>query len=180
MKFLLFPLSLAAFTLFVITLLTGCRSTWHIPAVSTLNLERYMGKWYEIARLPNFFENGMSRISTEYLLTPDNSITVVNSGIEDGQNKNITGTARLATDVENGELEVSFFGPFYNAYRIIKLPQDYRYSVVCGASPDYLWILSRTPELSAEDRQEILDFLTHHQFPVEDLIWEESALSQAQ
>ena len=174
MKIFLLPLPLAVFTLFLITLIAGCRSTRHIPAAASLDLNRYMGKWYEIARLPNFFEDGMEQISAEYTLESDNSVKVVNSGFKNGQKKSITGKARLAEDTLNGELEVSFFGPFYSAYRIIKLAEDYRYSVVCGESPDYLWILSRTPELPKEDLQEILEFLSQHKFPVEKLIWEVS------
>ncbi|MBQ4329235.1 MAG: lipocalin family protein [Lentisphaeria bacterium] len=148
----------------------GCYETKNIPAVTGFDLERYLGKWYEIYRLPNRFEQGMSKVSAEYMMTPDGVCKVINRGIRDGVEKSITGFVRFSGKKDTGELEVSFFRPFYGRYRIIKLAPDYRYSVVTSGSKDYLWILSRTPRLSADDWAEITAFLKQNNFPVDKLI----------
>ena len=148
----------------------GCRSVQDIPAVDGFVLDKYLGKWYEIYRLPNWFESGMSQVSAEYFLLENGNIRVINRGIKDGMVKTVYGYARFRDRKDSGELEVSFFRPFYAAYRIIKLAPDYRYSVVVSANKKYLWILSRNPQLSQSDRFEIFSFLKKQKFPVEKLI----------
>ena len=155
-----------------IFLVTGCsqRIKSGIPAVKELSLERYCGKWYEIARLPNSFERGMSGVYTLYTLQKNGTVKVVNYGRKNGRWHSVSGIARAA-DNGGGELEVSFFRPFYGRYRIIKLSPDYSYSVVMGNSRELLWILARSPELTPEQETEIRDFLNMHRFPMEKLIW---------
>lgn len=154
---------------------SGCRTENDIPAVSKFELSNYMGRWYECARLPNWFEKDMTNVSAEYSLMDDGSVKVVNSGYKNGKLKTITGKAKYAGKNFSGELKVSFFRPFYSPYRIIKLAPDYRYSVVMGDSPEYLWILSRTPHLDPADLQEIIAFLETHGFPVNKLIFSQTA-----
>ena len=152
----------------------GCNShntTADIPAVKPFNITRYQGKWYEIARLPNRFERGMSHVTATYTLRPDGTVKVVNQGIQNGKLVSITGVARAKNSPADGELEVSFFRPFYSDYRIIKLAPDYRYSIVTGSSRRLLWILARQPELSAADKNTILEFLRQHRFPTGELIY---------
>lgn len=149
---------------------SGCRGVPVIPVVSGFEVEKYLGKWYEISRLPNWFEKGMTDVSVEYFLLENGTIKVVNRGIRDGEEKSITGYARFVGRSDSGDLEVSFFRPFYSPYRIIKLAPDYRYSVVTSADEEYLWILSRTPELTEKDQAEIHHFLFSHGFPVDSLI----------
>ena len=138
----------------------GCApSSAHIPAVRDFDSAKYMGKWHEIARLPNRFERGLDRVTAEYTPAPDGSITVVNRGMRGGEVRSVTGKAKLKTPGAKppaGELRVSFFGPFYSDYRIIELAPDRRYSVVTGGTMDYLWILARTPRLDAAELQGIL------------------------
>ena len=157
----------------VIFLATGCSQQIKsgIPAVKELSLERYCGKWYEIARLPNSFERGMSDVYTIYTLQKNGTVKVVNYGRKNGRLHSVSGIARAVENGGGGELEVSFFRPFYGSYRIIKLAPDYSYSVVMGNSRELLWILARSPELTPEQSTEIRDFLNMHRFPVEKLIW---------
>ena len=158
------------FRLLPVLLLPGCASDQSIPAVENLNLKQYMGTWYEIARLPNHFERGISGVSADYSLLPGGEVKVVNRGTKNDQKKSITGVARKRNQSGSGELEVSFFKPFFNSYRIIKLGPDYRYSIVMGRNRQMLWVLGRQKQLSKEDREEIMKFLKYHKFPVEKLI----------
>lgn len=151
--------------------LAGCEKEKSIPAVTGFNVERYLGKWYEIARTPNYFERGLAQVTAEYSRNGD-EIKVVNSGIaEDGKLKSISGRARSVGDPAVGELEVAFFWPFFSDYRIVKLAPDYRYSVVVGSDLDYAWVLARTPQLSGADWREIAEFLDQWQIPREKLIY---------
>ena len=149
---------------------SGCRKTGNIPAVSGFELNRYLGKWYEISRLPNRFERDLTAVTAEYFLAPDGSCRVINRGYRQGKEKSVSGFVRFAGQPDSGELQVSFFRPFYGSYRIIKLAPDYRYSVVTSGSPDYLWILARKPYLSVQDAAEILAFLKKHGFQVNKLV----------
>lgn len=152
----------------------ACENTNSIPAVSDFQIERYMGKWYETARLPNWFERGMDKVTAEYSLNEDGTVKVVNSGFRDGEVSSVSGIARFAGEKDTGELEVSFFRPFYSPYRIIYLTPDYSYSVVTGSDPDYLWILAREPEMDDRYKDEIFVFLEQNGFDTKELIcsWE--------
>ena len=139
--------------------LSGCTG---VPAgvttVDGFDLERYLGRWYEIARLDHRFERGMSHVTANYSLLPDGGVQVINRGFDmDKQSwKDAEGKAYPVGDPTVGQLKVSFFGPFYGGYNIIELDsKDYSYSLVSGPNLSYLWILSRTPELP----QAVLDQL---------------------
>lgn len=148
----------------------GCAGP-EIPAVEGFEPARYMGKWYEIARLPNWFEKGMTRVTAEYTLNSDGTIRVENRGIKKGRESGVTGVARLKGDAGVGELEVSFFRPFYGDYRIIRLGPDYSYSVVMGSDRDYLWVLARSPEIPEEEFAGIMKFLRENGFATDELIY---------
>ena len=140
--------------------LTGCGSTSDIAAVENFEPERYMGTWYEIARLPQYFERDMDEVKAVYTLNDDGTIEVVNSGVRDGEPQSITGTAKLKNpdaDPQTGELRVSFFWPFYSDYRVIELAPDYSYAVVTGGSRDCLWVLARRPTMAKEQLDGILN-----------------------
>jgi len=140
--------------------LTGCGSTSDIAAVQNFEPERYMGTWYEIARLPQSFERDLDEVMAQYTLEDDGTIKVLNSGKRDGEPQSAEGSAHLKNpDAKplTGELRVTFFWPFYADYRIIELSPDYSYAVVTAGSRDYFWILSRKPTMQKEQLDGILD-----------------------
>ncbi|WP_034619402.1 lipocalin family protein [Chitinibacter tainanensis] len=126
-----------------------------VRSVPQLALERYAGQWYEIAKLPMFFQRQcMSNTTANYSLNPDGSIKVVNRcRKEDGSEIDATGRATVVPGSQNAQLEVSFFWPFKADYWVIGLANDYRWAVVGQPSRKYLWILARTPQLSEADLQ---------------------------
>ena len=140
--------------------LIGCETTSDIAAVKNFEPERYMGTWYEIARLPQSFERDLDEVTAQYTLQNDGTIKVLNRGVRDGEPTSATGTAHLKDpDAKplTGELRVSFFWPFYADYRIIELAPDYSYAVVTAGSRDYFWVLSRKPAMAKEQFDGILD-----------------------
>lgn len=136
-----------------------------------LDLNRYLGKWYEVARFDHKFERGLTHCTAEYSLKKGGQIKVLNRGKKNGKWNTAEGKART-TDTP-GLLRVSFFGPFYSDYRILMLSPDYSYALVGSGSDDYLWILSRTPELTPADRGEILMEAQTRGYDTSRLIWVE-------
>lgn len=123
------------------------------------DVNRYLGKWYEIARLDHSFERGLEKVTAGYSLRGDGSIRVVNRGFnpESKAWKEAVGKAYFVGDPGTGRLKVSFFGPFYGGYNIIELDRkDYSYSLVCGPTKDYLWILAREPRLEGSVKAELI------------------------
>jgi len=124
-----------------------------VEVVAKVDLNRYAGKWYEIARLPNWFQRQCASDTTaEYTLRPDQKIDVVNACRKaNGSIQTAKGTARIADpDGPNTKLKVTFFWPFSGKYWIIDLDSDYQWAVVGEPGRDYLWILSRTPRLDPD------------------------------
>lgn len=124
-----------------------------VVAVDDFELDRYLGKWYEIARLDHSFERGLDNITAEYSLKDDGGVRVINSGysIQDGSLEQAEGKAYFVEDSETGHLKVSFFGPFYGSYIVFELDkQDYEYAFVSGPDTSYLWLLSRKPAVDPE------------------------------
>ena len=141
-------------------LLAGCRSaqsTEMIPAVRGFQLDRYLGTWYEIARLPHTFERGMTDVSAVYTLQDNGTVRVVNAGTKDGKFRSIRGAAHFKGESSVGELRVSFFRPFYGDYRIIALSPDYSRAIVTSSTQDYLWILARDKKLPETELKQLLD-----------------------
>jgi apolipoprotein D and lipocalin family protein len=132
-------------------LLGGCTQIPEgIEPVRDFNLNSYIGKWYEIARLDHSFERGLTQVTAEYSLREDGAVHVINRGYSQAKNewKSAEGKARFVRTAEEGYLKVSFFGPFYGAYVVFELDhQDYSYALVCGPNRDYLWLLARQPVL---------------------------------
>jgi len=121
-----------------------------LEVVPSVNIEKYMGAWYEIARYPNRFQDGCVATQVEYSLRPDGNVKVLNScreGTVDGKVKSIEGKAWPVDKETNAKLKVQFFWPFRGDYWIIQLDKDYKYAVVGHPKRTYLWILSRTPSL---------------------------------
>lgn len=143
--------------LIFILFISGCTGIPDgVKPVDQFQVERYLGKWYEIARLDHSFERGLTRVSAEYSLRPDGGIRVVNRGYleTEGQWKEAEGKAYFVNRSDQGFLKVSFFGPFYGSYIILELnKQNYTYALVCGPDKSYLWILARSPRLPEETKQ---------------------------
>ena len=120
-----------------------------VQTVSSVDLSRYVGTWYEIARYPNRFQNRCAgNVSANYEIREDGNITVVNSCKEEnGEINTAKGKAKIVDSRTNARLKVSFFGPFYGDYWIINLGPNYEYAVVGTPDRNYLWILSRTPQM---------------------------------
>jgi apolipoprotein D and lipocalin family protein len=135
-------------------LLAGCLGMpEQVSPVSGFELDRYLGKWYEIARLDHSFEEGLSRVTAEYSLREDGGVAVLNSGYsaDDNEWRQAEGKAFFVEDSTTGYLKVSFFGPFYGSYVIFDLDREnYQYAFVSGPDHDYLWLLARTPDLPTE------------------------------
>jgi len=121
-----------------------------IEPVGDFELERYLGTWYEIARLDHSFERGLSRVTAEYSMRDDGGVRVMNRGFsaKDDKWKDAEGKAYFVREADIGYLRVSFFGPFYGSYVIFELDREnYQHALVCGPDRSYLWILARSPRL---------------------------------
>ena len=161
---------------------SGCSNgtTEGIPAVEYFNAASYAGVWYEIARMPCWFEWGMSNVKAVYTLQPDGTLKVVNSGIRWGKQKSITGKAWFAVRPEVGVLRVQFFFPFSSIYKVIYLDNSYTVAIVTGEDYSLLWILSRTPQISEELLIKLVQWVTALGYESDKLIftvqkWEKSA-----
>jgi apolipoprotein D and lipocalin family protein len=149
----------SALCLLLCTVVLGCaRIPKGVIAVEGFNLQRYLGAWYEIARLDHSFERGLSRVTATYSLNENGTVRVVNRGFDSKKNewKEAIGKARFVSRPDLGRLKVSFFGPFYGGYNIFVLDEDYTYALICSNNTSYLWILARQPQLP----EDVLDMLT--------------------
>ncbi len=155
-------------------LLNGCRVKvpTDITPVKHFELSHYLGEWYEVARIDNRFEKGLSKVSANYSLRNDGGVKVVNKGWDSNGKKwkKSIGKAYFVKSSDIGALKVSFFGPFYGGYNIIKLDDNYQYSLVVGPNKDYLWVLSRTPTMPPELLNEYLSFASAHGFDREKIL----------
>lgn len=160
----------------VVLTLAGCATTppAGLSAVTGFQPERYLGTWYEIARYDHRFERGLTHVSATYTKGADGRIQVLNRGYDTGAGRwqEIRGTARLqSADGGTGSLLVTFFPPFEAGYHVIALDQaGYRWAVVAGPNRDYLWLLSRTPRISAATRATLLRAVTGAGYDLEKLI----------
>jgi len=140
--------------------LTGCvRIPNNVTPVDNFVLERYLGKWYEIARLDHSFERGLSRVTAEYSLLKDGTVRVLNRGYseKDAKWREAEGRAKFVKQSDRGHLKVSFFGPFYGSYIIFELDHErYQYSLVCGPNKSYLWLLARSPEIDDHLKKDLM------------------------
>lgn len=147
-----------------------------VEPVNKFEPDRYLGTWYEIARLDHGFERGMAHVTAEYSLQDDGGIRVVNKGYDTGSGewKEAEGKAYFVGSRDEGHLKVSFFGPFYGSYAIFELDRsDYQYAFVSGNSTNYLWLLARTPYISDDVLQSFISQSRSLGFPVGELIFVE-------
>ncbi|MBS3669365.1 lipocalin family protein [Vreelandella boliviensis] len=154
-------------------LLTGCTG---IPdgteAVTGFELDRYLGQWYEIARLDHSFERGLDCVTATYSLRDDGGVRVINRGynLEEQAWDEAEGRAYFIDDENVGRLKVSFFGPFYGGYNVLALDEEYQWALVSGPNRDYLWILSRTPEMDSAAENHLRQRAAELDFPTDELI----------
>lgn len=140
-------------------LLGGCvTKPDNVTPVANFSSAKYLGTWYEIARLDHSFEKGLSRVSATYSVRDDGGLKVVNRGYKDADAawKESVGKAYFVGSPDQAYLKVSFFGPFYGAYIVFDLDPDYRYSMVSGPDTSYLWLLSRTPTMDAATKKRLV------------------------
>ena len=126
--------------------------------VNNFVLNSYLGTWYEIARTPNRFEKNLTEVTATYTRKSNGTIEVVNKGYDTKKEKwkSATGKAKFVENSDVGRLKVSFFGPFYASYNIIKLTEDYQYALVVGNDTDYAWLLSRTQTIPNQIEEDFL------------------------
>lgn len=145
----------------------------NVHVVEGFETQRYLGQWYEIARLNHPFEQGLEQVTATYSPRDDGGLKVVNRGYDPQKQrwKESTGKAYFTGPPQRAALKVSFFGPFYGGYNVISLDPDYRYALVCGPNRHYLWILSRTPQLESAKKQQLVEEARQAGFDVDKLIW---------
>ena len=144
-----------------------------IEPVTDFDQERYLGTWYEIARLDHSFERGLSEVTATYRANPDGSIAVLSRGFdqEEARWREAEGVARFVDSSTVAHLKVSFFGPFYGSYIVFELGENYEHAFVSGFNREYLWLLSRSPQVSDTLRNEFLETITKLGFAPDDLVW---------
>jgi apolipoprotein D and lipocalin family protein len=141
-------------------LLTGCTPEYPLDTVSQVNIEKYMGTWYEIASFPTSFQKDCTATTATYTLNSNGSVGVFNKCYKntlDGPVSSAEGTAYVDDTTTNAKLKVSFFWPFSGKYWIIDLASNYSYAVVGHPNREYLWILSRTPQMAPSTYKAILE-----------------------
>jgi apolipoprotein D and lipocalin family protein len=163
--------------LFASLLMLGCTGLPSgVAPVKGFDLDRYLGKWYEIARLDHSFERGLQKVTAEYSLRDDGGVNVINRGyaVSDAEWKVAEGKAYFMREADEGYLKVSFFGPFYGSYIVFELDeQDYQYAYVAGYTKSYLWLLSRTSTVSDAIIEDFIASAKARGFDTESLIFVE-------
>ena len=145
----------------------------NVTVIDNFDSQRYLGQWYEIARLNHPFERGLEQVTANYSPRDDGGLKVINRGynVKKQRWQESVGKAYFTGEPQRASLKVSFFGPFYGGYNVIALDPDYRYAMVCGPNRHYLWILSRTPQLEPGVKEKLVEQARQNGFPVEELIW---------
>jgi apolipoprotein D and lipocalin family protein len=158
----------------VVLSLNSCAS---IPkgarAVQPFNKNRYLGKWYEIARFDFKFEKNLSNVTATYSLNQDGSIKVDNKGYNYKKKewKESVGKAKFVNSEDEARLKVSFFGPFYAGYNVIAIDDNYQHALVAGNNLNYLWILSRTATIPEAVKNDYLAKAKQLGYDTSELIW---------
>ena len=148
-------------SIILVLFLAGCVGIpENVRPVENFKLEKYLGKWYEIARLDHSFERGLTQVTADYSLRDDGGVRVLNRGYSAKENswKEAAGKAYFIKGSNQGYLKVSFFGPFYGSYIVFGLDhENYQYSLVCGPNKSYLWILNRNPIITEDIKNYLIE-----------------------
>lgn len=166
---------LSVLTATLLSVACGVTPPKDVKIVDNFQLPRYLGTWYEIARLDHSFERGLDHVTANYSLRDDGGVKVVNRGynVKKQQWQESVGKAYFIGSPQQASLKVSFFGPFYGGYNVIDLDDEYQHALIAGPNRDYLWILSRTPTIDTQTQQRLAAVAQHYGFPVDKLIWVE-------
>jgi apolipoprotein D and lipocalin family protein len=161
-------------------LLTALSCTNRMPVkkidtttVDNLDIEQYLGTWYEIARFPHSFEKGLVGVTATYSMREDGKIRVVNQGYEgslEGKSRRAEGKAKIPNPGDPGRLKVSFFLFFYSDYFVLELDRDYQWAMIGSSSPRYFWILSRTPRMNDQIYRDLIEKATQRGYKLDQLI----------
>lgn len=159
-----------------LVLTTACGSVkvpYYVRNVENFDLNKFTGKWYEVARFDFKFEKDVKQVTAEYSLNDDGSIKVINRGFnyikQEWQEKE--GKAKFVDATNRGALKVSFFGPFYSGYNIVSLENNYEYALVFGESTDYIWFLSRKPTMPDQVKEKFLRLAKEAGYNLDRLVW---------
>lgn len=158
---------------FILTLTSCSTIPQNAVAVKPFNIEKYLGKWYEIARLDFKFEKDLNNTTAEYSLREDGKIKVENKGYNTKKEKwsQAIGKAKFVGNENVAMLKVSFFGPFYSGYNVIAIDDNYKYALVAGKNKKYLWILSRETTIPENIKQNYLKIAQDIGYNTNDLLW---------
>lgn len=142
-------------------------------AVRNFDQQKYLGKWFEVARLDFKYEKHMSHVTAVYSMNSDGSIRVENRGYHELKQewKTSTGKAKVVKEPTEARLKVSFFGPFYSGYNVIAIDQDYKYALVAGNNLKYLWLLSRQETMPDQVKNNYLKRARDLGYQIDDLVW---------
>ena len=155
-------------------MLTSCKTIPKgVKAVQPFNADKYLGKWYEIARMNYRFEKNLNNVTAEYSLREDGNIKVLNRGFNFKKEKwqQTVGKAKFVDDKNIAKLKVSFFGPFYAGYNVIAIDEDYRHALVAGKNFKYLWIMSRETTIPEDVKEAYLQKAKDLGYAVSELVW---------
>lgn len=149
-----------------------------LHTVDNLDLARYQGTWYEIARLPNSFERNLESVTATYTIKQNGKIEVINQGFKYGdKKKRIKGVAWVPSTDYPGRLKVRFFWPFSGDYYVIAIDEEYKYALVGSPGRKYLWILAKIPDIPEEIYKEYLSIATQERFNITELIKVDQSLN---
>ena len=165
-------LSIFTFTLVLVTI-KGQTAMIDKTVVKDLDIERYLGTWYEIARFDNSFEKGLVGVTASYSLRKDGKIKVVNAGYKeslDGKRSESVGKAKIPDPKVPSKLKVSFFLFFYGDYYVLELDEDYQWAIVGSSTDKFLWILSRTPQIDKDLYEQLLAKIVKRGYDIDKLI----------
>ncbi|EKN5159359.1 hypothetical protein DVP88_19100 [Yersinia enterocolitica] len=164
---------LSVITATLLSVACGVTPPKDVKIVDNFQLPRYLGTWYEIARLDHSFERGLNNVTANYSPRDDGDVKVINRGYnaKKQQWQESIGKAYFIGSPQQASLKVSFFGPFYGGYNVIDLDDEYQHALIAGPNREYLWILSRTPTIDNQTRDRLVSVAQHYGFPVEELIW---------
>ena len=174
-KSILFP-ALAFLGAGALAMLVACGSVKvpdNIKVVENFDINKYSGKWYEIARFDFKFEKDMKQVTAEYAVNEDGSLKVLNKGFNyvDQEWTEKEGKGEFVGATNKGALKVSFFGPFYSGYNVVALEDNYNYALVFGESTEYIWILSRKQSIPDRVKDKFLKMAKDAGYNLDRLVW---------